>query len=398
MVQVLQGVKVVDLTMWAFVPAAGGVLSHWGADVIKIENPRSPDPSRLLGGTLEPGGASRSFKNYNRGKRAIALDLASEEGREVLYRLVADADVFLTSYLTDVRKKLRIDVDDIRAVNPNIVYAKGTGLGPRGDESERRGYDAAMWWSRGSLAYSAMEGSGSPTPVGMVGHGDTMSGTVLAGGICAALLHRALTGETTVVDGSLLATAVWLNHQPIVAASAGTTPQAGNPIGKQATLTNYKTSDGRWLSFVFVNDPDDHWADLCPLLGRPDLATDPRFATAADRRANADDAVAIFTDLIGQRTLADWKVALAPAKGVWAPIQSPAEIHDDPQVIANRYVQTVHYPTGDLAFPTPPVLFDEETADTQPAPDFGQHTEEILTELGFKADQIAAYRQSGIVA
>ncbi len=120
--QVLEGVRVIDLTMWAFVPSAGGVLAHWGADVIKVENPTGPDPMRLLGGTLEPGGASWYFKHYSRGKRAITLDLSSEEGREVLYRLVETADIFLTSYLPATRKKLKFDVDDIRARNPNIIY------------------------------------------------------------------------------------------------------------------------------------------------------------------------------------------------------------------------------------------------------------------------------------
>src|SRR5438094_26591 len=123
----LAGIRVIDLTMWAFVPSAGGVLSHWGADVIKVENPRSPDPVRVLGGTLDPGGGSRSFKNYNRGKRAIALDLGSDEGRELLLSLAETADVFLTSYLPATRRKLGFDVDQIRARNPNIVYAKGTG-------------------------------------------------------------------------------------------------------------------------------------------------------------------------------------------------------------------------------------------------------------------------------
>ena len=136
--QVLAGIRVIDVSSHAFVPVAGGVLSHWGADVIHIENPVAPDPMRLLsGGTTAPGGAYSSFKNYNRGKRAIAIDLASEDGRNIMYRLVENADVFLTSYLPATRKKLKIDVDDIREHNPSIVYAKGTGQGPRGPESRK---------------------------------------------------------------------------------------------------------------------------------------------------------------------------------------------------------------------------------------------------------------------
>ncbi len=227
---VLKGIRVIDLTMWAFVPSAGGVLAHWGADVIKVEGPHSPDPMRLLGGSLAPGDQSFYFKHYSRGKRAIALDLASEEGREALYRLVDTADVFLTSFLPETRRKLKIDVDDIRARKPDIVYARGTGQGPQGPEAERGGYDGATWWCRGSLAWSTMQVTGIEFPSGMIGHGDGMSGMTLAGGICAALLKRALTGETSVVDGSLLGTAIWFNGPALIQRQfSDTPPGAGLP-------------------------------------------------------------------------------------------------------------------------------------------------------------------------
>jgi len=396
----LSGIRVVDLTMWAFVPSAGGVLSHWGADVIKVENPGQPDPVRVLGGTLEPGGGSRSFKNYNRGKRAIAIDLASDDGREILYKLVDRADVFLTSYLPITRRKLGFDVDQIKARNPNIVYAKGTGLGPLGPESERRGYDAAIWWARGSLADSAMRTSGAPSPIGMIGHGDTISGLVLAGGICAGLLQRALTGVAPVVDSSLLGTAVWFNHQPIIASSPGlaASPEAPAGVlgGRQATLTQYRTKDTRWISLVFVNDPDPEWVDLCECIGRPELADDPRFATATARAEHRSEAVTILEELFGSLTLEEIKIMLAPARGVWAPVQTPAEMHYDPQVLANGYLQPVEYPTGTLSIPSPPVMFDAEPAPIRRAPDFGEHTDEVLRELGYTDNDISRFRKDGV--
>jgi crotonobetainyl-CoA:carnitine CoA-transferase CaiB-like acyl-CoA transferase len=401
MQQVLAGVRVIDLTTFAFMPMAGGVLAHWGADVIKVESPLACDPMRLLsGGTTEPGGAYMSFKNYNRGKRAVAIDLTSAEGQSILYRLVADADVFLTSYLPATRQKLKVDVDDIRKHNPRIIYAKGTGYGPRGPERERRGYDAAVWWARGSLADSAMQVSGAEWPTAMVGHGDTISGTVLVGGICAALWQRDRTGVASVVDGSLLGTAIWYNHQPIVASKLGVT--WGGPPGPRrervATSNAYRTSDARFISLVFVNDPDVDWVDLCAHLDHSELATDPRFATTSARAANRAEAVELLDDIFAQRTLDEWKKILVTARGVWAPVQTAGEIHDDPQTIANGFIRDVQYPNGPMSLPVPPVLFDEEAGDIQRAPDYCEHTDEVLKEAGLSADEISRYRSAGVIA
>jgi crotonobetainyl-CoA:carnitine CoA-transferase CaiB-like acyl-CoA transferase len=401
MQQVLSGVKVIDATMFAFMPVAGGVLAHWGADVIKVESPGACDPMRVLfGGTTEPGGAYMSFKNYNRGKRAVAIDLSTEDGRSILYRLVEHADVFLTSYLPETRKKLKVDVEDIRKCNPNIIYAKGTGFGPLGPERERRGYDAAAWWARGSLADSAMQGSGSEWPTGMVGHGDTISGTVLAGGICAALLQRERTGVATVVDGSLLGTAIWYNHQPIVASGLGLSwGGAGIPREERSPTSNaYRTSDGRFVSLVFVNDPDVDWADLCKHLDRPDLATDPRFATGAGRSANRAEAVRLLDDIFSERSLAEWKKVLVTTRGVWAPVQTASEIHEDPQTIANGFIRQVQYANGPISLPVPPVLFDEEAGDIKRAPEYCEHTDEVLREAGLSNDEIARYHAAGVIA
>lgn len=411
--QVLDGIRVVDVTAWAFVPSAGGVMAHWGADVIKVENPSTPDPMRTFGGrgTLAPGESSNSFKHYSRGKRSIGIDLASDEGRELVYRLAEGADVFLTSYLPGTRRKLRIDVDDIRAVNPDIVYARGSGQGPKGPEAERPGYDGITWWGRGSLSQSAMDASGSDWPVGMVGHGDGMSGMTLAGGICAALLQRERTGVAPIVDGSLLGTAVWFNGPAVIAAqfdapgSWKVTDRQFRPAsppasrdGMPATMAIYQTRDHRFLNLLFLGDDDRDFADLCKHVGRPELASDDRFSSARYRVSNSRELMAILDEVFAGRTLPEWKEVLATARGAWSPIQTPEEIHEDPQTIANGFVRHVDYPDGGLDLPVPPILFDEEAGDPPRAPDFAEHTDAVLAELGCSTAEIDRLRTAGVVA
>ncbi|MCB2079204.1 MAG: CoA transferase [Novosphingobium sp.] len=399
---ILEGIKVVDVTAYAFVPSAGGVLAHWGADVIKVETPGAPDPMRAI--------SEATFRHYSRGKRSIALNLANGEGRELLYKMVADADVFLTSYLAPTRRKLGIDVEDIRRINPDIVYARGSGHGPKGPDADRPGYDALSWWYRGSLGQTAMDMTGVEWPPTMVGHGDGMSGLVFAGGICAALLHRALKGEALVVDSSLMGTAIWFNglaimgaqfnhgRRPPAPAKRPPLPEGISTTFISATRSIYQTGDYRFLNLLFLTDDDRDFADLCQRIDRPDLAADPRFAARNDRAANSTELLAILEEVFASRTLAEWKEALAEARGAWAPVSTPEEIHDDPQTIANGFMRHVDYPDGGLDVPAPAIQFDEEAGDPPPAPEFAQHTDEILAELGCSAEQISAFRASGAVA
>jgi crotonobetainyl-CoA:carnitine CoA-transferase CaiB-like acyl-CoA transferase len=389
--------------MWAFCPAAGAVLASWGADVVHIENPRAPDPMRVFaGGSAEPDGAHWMFRHYNRGKRAIALDLGGTDGQDLLHRLAADADVFLTSFLPATRRKLGFDVDQIRAVNPRIVYAKGTGAGPRGPEAERGGYDGASWWARGSLSHTAMTMTATEVPPGMVGHGDGMSGLVLAGGICSALLQRERTGVAPVVDSSLLGTALWFNGPAVISAALPEDRRIlGAPVPRERTAWSsgtYRTRDGRFVYLSMLGDADRDWTDLCVHLGREDLTRDPRFAHTADRIAHNVELVAELDAVFATRDYGDWVAALGTTRGVWAGVQTAAETHRDPQVVANRLLREVQYADGSLALPTPPVLFDEESSPVGRAPDFGEHTSDVLAEIGCTTEEIEDYRRRGVVA
>jgi len=409
-VDILNGIKVIDVTAWAFVPSAGGVLAHWGADVIKVESPGAPDPMRLLGGTLEPGASSAAFKHYSRGKRSMAIDLASDEGNELLYRLVAGADVFLTSYLAPTRRKLGIDVADIRRVNPSIIYAKGSGYGAKGPDADHRGYDLLGWWSRGSLAQSAMDVSGSDWPTGMVGHGDGMSGLVFAGGICAALLKRERSGETSVVDASLMGTAAWFNGMALLGEQARTPKRRAGPVRRpplpadfppslvSALNATYQTSDFRFINLLFLGDDDRDFADLAARIGQPELVAADRFCTAAQRRVGYQELQHQLEQVFAAHPLTHWKVALAGSRGAWAPVQTPTELITDPQTVANGFIRPIDHAGGSISVPVPPIQFDGEAGDPPRAPDFAEHTDQILTELGYSREDIHDYRQRGTVA
>ena len=209
-----------------------------------------------------------------------------------------------------------------------------------------------------------MRVTGIDWPSGMVGHGDGMSGMTLAGGICAALLKRERTGETSVVDGSLLGTAVWFNGPVLISTGLGrdqTFDQVSTPRQARAATSNtYKTKDGRFLILSMLGDHQDEWEDMVEHLGRPELKEDPRFVTAADRQLHCAEAVGIFDEVFASRTLEEWRSALVSTKGVWSPIQRPEEIFDDPQTLANGFLRPVDYSTGTVRLPIPPILFDEE--------------------------------------
>lgn len=394
--QLLRGVRVIDVSSYIFGPAAAAVLAHWGADVIKVESPGMPDPMRGAG----PAGPTATFHHYNRGKRAIAVNLTTEAGQAVLRRLVRDVDVFVTNHLPRTRAKLHIDVADVHAWNPRIVYARASGQGPLGPDAEQGAYDITSWWARGSLAAETMRVAGAEWPTFLVGHGDGMSGLVLAGGICAALLHRERTGTARVVDGSLLGTAAWFNAPSIISSMTdgtwpdGRGPRDGNPPG--ANL--YRTQDGRFLQLMMMGNRDADWADLCDRLGHPELGGDPRFATASARSANRTVAVRVLDEIFASRSAADWGKLLGHGRTVWALVQHANELPHDPQVIANGFIQQVDTDRGPTPVISPAVMFDEDAGQSTRAPGFGEHTDEVLHEIGFSDAEVAAFRAADDVA
>ncbi|CUU57020.1 Crotonobetainyl-CoA:carnitine CoA-transferase CaiB [Parafrankia irregularis] len=401
------GIRVIELAQWVFVPVAGALLADWGADVVRVERPEG-DPYRGLAtqgiGTDGAGGVNLSIALANRGKRSLALDLRTEPGRRVLDQLLATADVFLTNFRPGALRRLGLDAETLTARYPKLVYARGHGFGARGPGADRPGYDSSAFWAQGGLAH-VLTPPGQDVPISQRGAmGDRNGATALAFGIAAALLRRERTGRGSVVDVSLLATAMWTLSSDVLSALAGQTPRAasGAAAYRNPLVGPYRTKDGRHIQLVFL-EPDRYWADFCRLVGRDDLVTDPRFADLAARAANREACVATIAAIFADRTFAEWKDLLAGIDAPWAPVQAVEELLTDPQVLANDYLGEVRLGEAgadagaSYRLPSGPVQIDERPPELRRAPEHGEHTESVLLELGYTWEQIGELAEAGVI-
>lgn len=399
----LAGVRVLEVATHVFAPMAAGVMAEWGADVVKVEHPERGDPYRSL---VTSGlhnvyrGVDPFFLSANRGKRSVGVDLKQGAGRDLLGRLLTGADVFVTNLRGEARRALRIDVDDVRADNPAAIYVRASAFGARGPDAGRGGYDSGAYWARSGMQHLLSHPDAHwPAPT-RPAFGDLVGALAVAGAVSAALYRRASTGETAVVDASLLAAGMWQVQPDIVNARLGDDPHPRAP-DRYATanplVLPYRTADGRFVALTMVA-PDRRWPELCRALGRPALATDPRFSDLDARRTNARACVEQLEELFAARPLAEWRDALAGFDGEWAVVQTPDELHDDPQVLANGYVADVDA-GNDVHVPlvTTPVQFDGRPGRPTRAPEIGEHTEEVLLDAGLTWDDLGVLKDRGVI-
>jgi crotonobetainyl-CoA:carnitine CoA-transferase CaiB-like acyl-CoA transferase len=405
----MEGVRVLEVAQMTFVPAAGAVLADWGADVIKVEHAETGDAQRglvkVLGlDAIKPGCSFHPImEGPNRGKRSIGLSLDKPEALEVLHDLIRQSDVFLTNYLPGPRGRLKIDVADVRRINPDIIYVRGSGFGNKGPERDKGGYDSTAYWSRGGSCAGLVQ-QGSPMALGMPtgAYGDSLGGMTIAGGIAAALYARKTTGQTSVIDVSLLSVGAWATQF-----STNLSMLVGGPLPlpkppKHGSATNpliglYRTSDDRYLMLSMLQ-PGVFWPEFCSVVGRPELATDPRFDGTAQIMKNAPEAAELVAEIFAARPYAEWLQVLADVKGPWAAVQDAHEVGRDVSLRANGYIATIVDADGEeRELVASPVQFDETPPTLTRAPQHAEHTDEILRSLGRTDEEMLALKIAGAV-
>ena len=404
MTAILEGVRILEVAEHTFVPAASALLADLGADVIKIEHVERGDAMRGLASTgmaAIGGDVHALLEHSNRGKRSIGVDLTSPEGLDVLGKLAAISDVFLTNKLPAVRDKLGIGVEQLRAANPRIIYVRGTGQGERGPDADKGSYDSLAFWARAGVAMGAFrpEYDLVPMPPGP-GFGDSIGAATIAGGIMGALFHRERTGAATIVDVSLLGTGLWAMGQAMALSLLLDMPWRApsvEDLKRNPLVAVYETADHRHVSLTCLQ-AGVYWPPLCEILGRPELATDPRFADHASLLANSADAVAVLEAEFARATVEEWRERLEPFVGQWAIVQSTLEAAVDPQTVANGYLQDCRTASGTpFQLVASPVQYDEQPAVPRRAPEFNEHGDEILAEIGLDGDTILDMRVRGVV-
>ncbi|MDJ0847581.1 MAG: CaiB/BaiF CoA-transferase family protein [Myxococcota bacterium] len=396
----LEGLRVVEAATFVAGPAAGTALGDFGADVVHIEHPATGDPYRMLQ-HLKPLPACE--RNYpwiltSRGKRSIAIDMKREAGREVVRDLVAGADVFITNFHPSVLADLGLRYEDLAPLNERLIYAHVTGYGDAGAEAEKPGYDATAWWARSGLM-DAVRPRGADFGLATAAMGDHPTAVSLLAAIALALFDRERTGRGRRVRTSLIANGAWANGLYVQAALCGASPYLAPTHGDtpNALVNAYGCADGGSIYLAMVQEGVE-WERFTDAIGRPELRSDPRFAELEARRAHSADLVALLDEVFATRPLLAWREILDAAEVTFGIVARTEDLPGDPQMRANGVFRPIEGDPHDAhTLDTPLQLDGAEKVAARPAPEIGQHTREVLVELGYTDERIEKLVADGAV-
>jgi crotonobetainyl-CoA:carnitine CoA-transferase CaiB-like acyl-CoA transferase len=407
MTKILQGVRVLEVAQYIFIPSAGAILAEWGADVIKIEHPVRGDAQRGLvraSGIAVNEDRNPVLEHANSGKRSVGIDIATAEGQALLYEIAKTCDVFMTNYLPSIRDKLGIGVKQLRAINPNIIYVRGSAYGEQGPERDTGGFDFTAFWARSGIGYSMTpDEMDVPLSPSIGGFGDSIAAMNIVAGITGALFHRRQTGEAMEVDVSLLSSAWWsagiaVNQASLTGkAPKNRMPRSGGAPGNPF-IGNFKTSDGQTIA-LFMMQPGPYIRTLFEHLSLPHLPDDARFADAPALMKNWQEASTIMAEAFASHDFAYWRRQLKTFPGQWAPVQSFIDFVADEQALANGMLADVEALDGGepMRVARGPVTFNQTPADVTRAPQASEHTEAFLLELGLDWARLEALKAKGVI-
>jgi crotonobetainyl-CoA:carnitine CoA-transferase CaiB-like acyl-CoA transferase len=394
----LEGVRVLDMTIWQQGTYSTAMLADLGADVIKIEGPDKPDPGRGLGALQSANQLSAYFEAHNRSKRGIAIDLDTDKGKQTFYRLVEGADVFVSNMRRRALKKLGCDYQTLSKINPRLIYGRASGYGPNGPDADVGSMDI-MAQARGGIMSVTGDPDGPPKTVG-VPQADHVGAMSMAFGIMVALYHRERTGEGQEVDASLLAGQLCIQSFNIMGSlfNDNRIPKRNFRSGANPTWNAYKGSDERW--FVIGMNQQRYWPGLCQVIEKPEWLEDEKFGNLRGRIENAAELFQALDEIFATKPADEWVRLFCDADLLAARVNDYSEVAKDPQNLANGYIQEVERGEGlpPARMVGPPVIFSKTPGRIRSlAPEFGQHTEEVLLETGFSWDEIEGLRGEGII-
>ncbi|MES1219673.1 MAG: CoA transferase [Bacteroidota bacterium] len=397
---IFAGLKVIDCASFIAGPAATTILSDFGADVIKVEPPGIGDPYRFL---YKVSPNPSCDKNYfwqltNRNKRSIVLNLKQPASVGILQKLIEQADVFVVNFPSHVRKALGLTYDAVSKLNSKIIYADISGYGEKGPEAEKPGYDVTAYWARTGLMNAARD-LNSPPAFPIAGIGDHATASTLYGAIVTGLYRRVKTGTGCHVSTSLIGEGAWAVGGWLQAALEGAKPakRIDRTSPNNALVNNYQTQDNRWLMLAFVQEEKD-WPGLAKALNKMELLSDKRFTDTKTRRENAKDLTKILDEAFSTKPLSYWRDALDKENVVFGIVQTIEELSSDVQLIQNDIIRPLANDPGAFTVDSPLKIQEETKVQPGLAPGLGQHTIEILEELGYSSSEIDAFESNGIIS